>query len=142
MWKTAFKKFELMWHTLAYHINLNFLKTVFQKFYLVHSWILRPICSNTCNFFISTLDKNKSHFYQIMFLKISLSREWNFPAQASSTLPLTLTVIISFCILKPTYFLTSYEDGIGSSEMRSQIFSQFVNCFVVFSKIEFHMKKN
>ena len=86
--------------------------------------------------------KITSHFYQIMFLKISLSREWNFPVQASSTLPLTLTVIISFCILKPTYFLTSYEDGIGSSEMRSQIFSQFVNCFVVFSKIKFHMKKN
>ena len=33
LWKTVFKKFE------ADHITLNFLKAVFQQFYLVDSWI-------------------------------------------------------------------------------------------------------
>ena len=35
MWKKAFK---------ADHISSNFLKAVFHKFYLVHSWILCPRC--------------------------------------------------------------------------------------------------
>ena len=38
MWKTAFKKFEGIWSASS-----NFLKTVFHKFYLVHSGVLCPI---------------------------------------------------------------------------------------------------
>ena len=40
MWKTAFKKSEVLRATSADHITSNFLKAVFHKFYLVHSWIL------------------------------------------------------------------------------------------------------
>ena len=39
MWKTAFKKFEVIWSATS-----DFLKAVFHKVYLVHSWILCPIC--------------------------------------------------------------------------------------------------
>ena len=39
MWKTAFKKFE----GVAHNNPSNFLKVVFHKFYLVHSWIPWPI---------------------------------------------------------------------------------------------------
>ena len=41
----AFKKFEGIWSAEADHITSNFLKAVFQKFYLVHSWKLCPIPS-------------------------------------------------------------------------------------------------
>ena len=41
---TAFKKFEVIWFAEVDHITSNFLKAVFHKFYLVHSWILCPIC--------------------------------------------------------------------------------------------------
>ena len=33
LWKTALKKFEVIWSPLAYHITSNFLKAVFHKFY-------------------------------------------------------------------------------------------------------------
>ena len=39
-WKTAFKNFEGIWSAEADHILSIFLKAVFHKFYLVHSWIL------------------------------------------------------------------------------------------------------
>ena len=44
LWKTAFKKFK--WYGLLKQtiITSKFLKTVFHKFHLVHSWILCPIC--------------------------------------------------------------------------------------------------
>ena len=44
LWKTAFIKFEGTWSAWADHTPSNFLKTVFHKFYLVHSWILCLIC--------------------------------------------------------------------------------------------------
>ena len=44
--ETAFKKIEMIRSASADHINSNFLKAVFHKFYLLHSWILRPICYN------------------------------------------------------------------------------------------------
>ena len=34
LWKTTFKKFEMIWSALADHITSNFLKTVSHKFYL------------------------------------------------------------------------------------------------------------
>ena len=37
LWKTAFKKFEVVWSAYADHITSNILKAVFHKFYLVHS---------------------------------------------------------------------------------------------------------
>ena len=40
LWKTAFKKFKVIWSTSANHITSNFLKAVFHNFYLVHSGIL------------------------------------------------------------------------------------------------------
>ena len=40
---TAFKKFEVISSALANHIISNFLKAVFHKFYLIHSWIPWPI---------------------------------------------------------------------------------------------------
>ena len=40
MWKTAFKTFEVIWPAKADHITSDFLKAVFHKFYLVHSWRL------------------------------------------------------------------------------------------------------
>ena len=40
MWKSAFKKIAE-----ADHIVSKFLKAVFHKFYLLHSWILCPIYS-------------------------------------------------------------------------------------------------
>ena len=43
MWKTAFKKFEVIWSAYAYHITSNYLKAVFHKFYLV---ILEYLDSN------------------------------------------------------------------------------------------------
>ena len=36
MWKTAFKKFEIIWDAETDHIISSFLKAVFHKFYLVH----------------------------------------------------------------------------------------------------------
>ena len=35
--KTALKEFEVIWSAKVDHIISNFLKTVFLKFYLVHS---------------------------------------------------------------------------------------------------------
>ena len=49
LWKTAFEKFEE-------HIPSNFLKAVFHKFYLVHSWILCPIY-NPAKYLKSNLPK-------------------------------------------------------------------------------------
>ena len=43
MWKTVFKKIEVMPSASADHITPNFVKAVFHKFYLVHSWIFCPI---------------------------------------------------------------------------------------------------
>ena len=42
MRKTAFKKIEGIW-SVTDHIPSNFLKAVFHKLYLVHSWVLCPI---------------------------------------------------------------------------------------------------
>ena len=42
LWKTAFKKFEVMWCAKADYITSNFLKAVFNKFHLVHSGIHCP----------------------------------------------------------------------------------------------------
>ena len=39
MWNTVFKKFEVMRCVLTDRFTSNFLKAVFHKFYLVHSWI-------------------------------------------------------------------------------------------------------
>ena len=36
LWKTAFKKFEVILSVYEDHITSNFLKAVFHKFYLVH----------------------------------------------------------------------------------------------------------
>ena len=44
MCKTAFKKFEMIWSVKTDCINSNFLKAVFHKFYLFHSWILCLTC--------------------------------------------------------------------------------------------------
>ena len=44
LWRTAFKKVEVIW-SAADHITWNFLKAVFPKFHLVHSWIFYPNCS-------------------------------------------------------------------------------------------------
>ena len=44
MWKTAFKKLEVIWSAGAGHITWNVLKAVFHKFYLVHTWILCHKC--------------------------------------------------------------------------------------------------
>ena len=43
MWKIAFKNFEVIWSAEAEHITSNFLKAVFHKFHLVHSWKLCSI---------------------------------------------------------------------------------------------------
>ena len=37
LWKTAFKKFEMIWSPEADHTTSNFLKTVFHKFCLLNS---------------------------------------------------------------------------------------------------------
>ena len=37
LWKTAIKKFELIWSAWADHITSNFLKAVFHKSHLVDS---------------------------------------------------------------------------------------------------------
>ena len=34
MWKTAFKKFDVIWSVLTDHITSDFLKAVFHKFLL------------------------------------------------------------------------------------------------------------
>ena len=36
MWKTAFKKFEVIWSAETDHITSSFLKAVLHKFYLAH----------------------------------------------------------------------------------------------------------
>ena len=43
LWKTAFKTFKVIWSAQADHVTSNFLKAVFHKIYLVHSWILCPM---------------------------------------------------------------------------------------------------
>ena len=43
LWKTAFKKFQVLRSAWVRPYRLTFLKAVFHKFYLVHSWILCPI---------------------------------------------------------------------------------------------------
>ena len=66
MWKTAFKIFEVIWCACGRqplkklkwygvmrqtsNITSNFLKVVFHKFYLVHSWILCPIYNSGVQF--------------------------------------------------------------------------------------------
>ena len=37
LWKTAFKKFDVIWSAEEDHITGNFLKAVFHKFYFVLS---------------------------------------------------------------------------------------------------------
>ena len=52
--KTAFKKLKVIWSASAdhiYHITSIFLKAVFHKFYLLHSWIL---CLKCISNFIQT----------------------------------------------------------------------------------------
>ena len=39
MWKIAFKKLDVIWSAKSDYAISNFLKAVFHKFYLVHSWI-------------------------------------------------------------------------------------------------------
>ena len=51
LWKTAFKRFEGVWSTLRFHTPSHFLKVVFHKFYLVHSWILCPLYSTSLQTF-------------------------------------------------------------------------------------------
>ena len=46
LWKTVFKKIEGIWSAEADHSPSIFLKAVFHKFYLVHSWTLCPIYTN------------------------------------------------------------------------------------------------
>ena len=53
LWKTVFKKFEVMW-SVTDHIISNFLKAVFHKFYLVHSWIHCLICSCRSDFLVDS----------------------------------------------------------------------------------------
>ena len=56
MWKTAFKKFEVIWSSSANHITSTFLKAVSHKFYFADSWILcalyklfwKPIFDQCC----------------------------------------------------------------------------------------------
>ena len=43
LWKTAFKKFQLLRSAWVWPYHFLFLKAVFHKFYLVHSSILCPI---------------------------------------------------------------------------------------------------
>ena len=43
MWKTAFEKFDGIGSAKSHHSPSIFLKIVFHKFCLVHSWILCPV---------------------------------------------------------------------------------------------------
>ena len=57
----SFKKFERVCR--GRYIPLNFLKTVFQKFYLFHLWKICLICLNAKNFLVSTtITQNQLRF--------------------------------------------------------------------------------
>ena len=49
MWKTAFKKFEVIWSAKADHITSDFLKAVFHKSYLFRSEYLDQYVIKTKN---------------------------------------------------------------------------------------------
>ena len=49
LWKTVFKKTEVIWSALADHTTSKILKDVFHKFYLLHSWISWSICKSFKN---------------------------------------------------------------------------------------------
>ena len=71
MWKIAFKKFEGLCSAKADHITTwKFLKAVFHKFYLVHSWILCPIVRTPSNIHEGSFWKNsyKSIYLQKSFI--------------------------------------------------------------------------
>ena len=58
----------------ADHTPSNFLKAVFHKFYLVHSWILCRISSSPD---IITFQKDTSYFTYIIFEKYSKINDWS-----------------------------------------------------------------
>ena len=65
MWKTAFKKFEGVWSAS------NFFKGSHHKFYLVHSWILCPICFFHSEYFSIQIYDEK-HIFTIILLYLFL----------------------------------------------------------------------
>ena len=69
----AFKNFQEICSALANHIPSNFLKSVFHKFCLVHSWILCPICLRQCHVLNSKKYWLSSHD-KPLFIKLSKSR--------------------------------------------------------------------
>ena len=48
--KVISRKWNISTKWMHTHIHSNFLKAVFHKFYLVHSWIVCPICKQLTNF--------------------------------------------------------------------------------------------
>ena len=69
----TFKNFQEICSALANHIPSNFLKSVFHKFCLVHSWILCPICLRQCHVLNSKKYWLSSHD-KPLFIKLSKSR--------------------------------------------------------------------
>ena len=87
MWKRAFKEFEGIW---------NFLKAVFHKFYLVHSWMFCPM--------------PMFHFYGKLLwngvvIGLNCSDLWFF--RQSSKLPFWRFRLLSYCIVSAYFSSTN-----------------------------------
>ena len=67
-----FKKFEGIWSAEAYHhIPSNFLKAVFHKIYLVHSWILCPIQSSTLPWVWRSRESSHKSFFEVGYCSLN-----------------------------------------------------------------------
>ena len=87
MWKRAFKEFEGIW---------NFLKPVFHKFYLVHSWMFCPM--------------PMFHFYGKLLwngvvISLNCSDLWFF--RQSNKLPFWRFRLLSYCIVSAYFSSTN-----------------------------------
>ena len=109
MSKTAFEKFEVIWSAGADHITSNFLKAVFYKFYLVHSWILCLIFVMLCAiwYHLYNLEIVKNTHWGVLLFSLqvnctygtkSLKASCIWPKQSSKHITIYFTIHRRFLI--------------------------------------------
>ena len=146
MWKTAFKKFQLVWSAQADHITSNVLKAVLYKFYLVHSWIPWPIwrlefkalrekCPNTkffwSVFFCIQTRKNSvfGHFSSgADYTNNSLNNNKKLLFhEENKTLSLTIFILLILLPLKKGSYIAVKIKWTGSYMIRTSVMKKFFN---------------
>ena len=127
MWKTAFKKFE------ADHVPSNFLKAVFHKFYLVHSWIFCPFCGSISRSNISSI-KYTFVTHLIFWILNLISKGMpisGYSQESVQFLGLTTweeTIFLTFLFLTESHCLDHFNLGrLSIPEVLHSVLSHFVS---------------